>query len=106
MAKLSDPQSVPPLKMEDMMRDLVNMPRVVHQLAAQKHEWQPLAQALLGVNPEENLPTGKQFQQALGITPSRYRRWLDALYDAYLDLLEANAAATRPANYTGKFVFY
>jgi hypothetical protein len=84
---------MPPLRAEEMMRDLLQQPRVVQHLVQQHREWQPLAEALLRVGPEDKMPTGKQLQQQLGIAASTYRRWLEALYAAYLHRLETSADA-------------
>jgi len=93
MPRRYSPEEVPPMKSEDMTRDLLKLPQVLRRLAAQPLEWQPLAKALLVVDREARTPTGKQLQQALGVTPARFRRWLDALYAAYLQLLETDADA-------------
>ncbi|GAB3840353.1 hypothetical protein GCM10028821_44960 [Hymenobacter jeollabukensis] len=81
------------MKSEEMTRDLVTVPEVLRRLAEQNAEWQPLAKALLAVDRDAKVPTGKKLQQDLGLSPSRYRRWLDTLYTAYLHLLESDADA-------------
>ncbi|UOQ75296.1 hypothetical protein [Hymenobacter cellulosilyticus] len=81
------------MKSEEMTRDLVTVPKVLRRLAEQNAEWQPLAKVLFALDSDAKVPTGKKLQQDLGISPSKYRRWLDALYAAYLHLLESDADA-------------
>lgn len=81
------------MRSEVMLHDLVKLPQVLRRLAAQQLEWEPLARALLTISPDKRLPTSKRLQQELGLAASRYRRWLDALYAAYLNLLETDAEA-------------
>lgn len=81
------------MKSEDMTRDLVTVPKVLRRLVEQNAEWQPLAKVLLAVDSDAGVPTGKRLQQDLCLSPSKYRRWLDALYAAYLHLLESDADA-------------
>jgi hypothetical protein len=81
------------MKSEVMLHDLVKLPQILRRLAAQQLEWAPLAKALLTVSPDERVPTSKRLQQELGLAASRYRRWLDALYAAYLNLLAADSEA-------------
>ena len=75
------------------MYDLMSMSHILGRLAQQPLEWQPLAKALLAADPKKKPPTAKLLHQELEIPPSRYRRWLDALYFAYSTLLENDADA-------------
>ncbi|QIL78320.1 hypothetical protein [Hymenobacter sp. HDW8] len=93
MPRSYQPEETPPMKSEDMTRDLVKLPLVLRRLAGQPTEWQPLAKVLLAVDSETRVPTGRQLQQELGIPPSRFRRWLETLYAAYLNQLETDADA-------------
>ncbi|GAB2961742.1 hypothetical protein GCM10027048_32510 [Hymenobacter coalescens] len=93
MPKSYQPEETPPMKSEEMTRDLVTVPKVLRRLAEQNAEWQPLAKVLFTLDSDAKVPTGKKLQQDLGISPSKYRRWLDALYAAYLHLLESDADA-------------
>ncbi|MCB2380377.1 hypothetical protein LGH70_22485 [Hymenobacter sp. BT635] len=93
MPKSYQPEERPPMKSEDMTRDLVTVPEVLRRLSEQNAEWQPLAKALFTLDSDAKVPTGKKLQQDLGLSPSKYRRWLDALYAAFLHLLESDADA-------------
>lgn len=93
MSRAYQSESVPPMRSEVMLHDLVKLPQLLRRLAAQQLEWEPLARALLTISPDKRVPTSKRLQQELGLAASRYRRWLDALYAAYLALLEADAEA-------------
>jgi DNA-binding transcriptional ArsR family regulator len=93
MPRLFKQEDVPAMKSEDMVRDMLELPQVLRRLAEQELEWEPLARALLEIGSATATPTGKLLQQKLGLSASKYRRWLDALYDAYLNLLENDADA-------------
>ncbi|WP_426491278.1 hypothetical protein [Hymenobacter sp. 102] len=91
MPKFYQAVETPPMKSEEMMRDLLAVPKVLRRLAEQQTEWQPLAEILLSLEGDAKIPTGKKLQQDLGLSPAKYRRWLDAFYSAYLHLLESDA---------------
>ena len=93
MSRTYRPESIPPMKSEVMMYDLMSMPQILGRLAQQPLECRSLAEALLAADPKKKPPTAKLLHQELEISPSRFRRWLDALHAAYLDLPENDADA-------------
>jgi hypothetical protein len=80
-----------PLEASRMLYNLAQVKPAMLKMQQGGKAYRPLLGAILTMDPEGKMPTGKAIQQQLGISATVYRRWLDALYADFLALVAKDA---------------